>query len=139
VLGVCVARIADWCIACDTCRLDTCSHTYAAARSLPPPPPAPAVSSSCARLPHTQCVSLLGLLAQHMQQRGPFLVVVPLSVVPNWAREFRKWLPQVRAMSNAGGGESSALHTRFLSCSLYPNPAATAALRTTAQRGRVRG
>lgn len=42
-----------------------------------------------------QCVSLLGLLAQEMGVRGPFLVVVPLSTVPNWIREFRKWVPQV--------------------------------------------
>lgn len=42
-----------------------------------------------------QCVSLVGLLAQHMNVRGPFLVVVPLSTVPNWIREFRKWVPMV--------------------------------------------
>lgn len=42
-----------------------------------------------------QCVSLVGLLAQHMQLRGPFLVVVPLSTVPNWIKEFRKWVPMV--------------------------------------------
>lgn len=43
-----------------------------------------------------QCVSFLGLLAQAAGVRGPFLVVVPLSTVPNWIREFRKWVPQVR-------------------------------------------
>jgi hypothetical protein len=42
-----------------------------------------------------QCVSLVGLLAQHMSVRGPFLVVVPLSTVPNWIKEFRKWVPMV--------------------------------------------
>jgi chromodomain-helicase-DNA-binding protein 1 len=42
-----------------------------------------------------QCVSLVGLLSQHMQVRGPFLVVVPLSTVPNWIKEFRKWVPMV--------------------------------------------
>jgi len=42
-----------------------------------------------------QGVSLVGLLAQHMNVRGPFLVVVPLSTVPNWIREFRKWVPMV--------------------------------------------
>jgi SNF2 family DNA or RNA helicase len=43
-----------------------------------------------------QCVSFLGLLAQTCGVRGPFLVVVPLSTVPNWIKEFRKWVPQVR-------------------------------------------
>lgn len=42
-----------------------------------------------------QCVSLVGLLAQHMSVRGPFLLVVPLSTVPNWIKEFRKWVPMV--------------------------------------------
>ena len=35
-------------------------------------------------------------LWQHIA--GPYLVVVPLSTVPNWIREFRKWLPQVNAL-----------------------------------------
>jgi chromodomain-helicase-DNA-binding protein 1 len=43
-----------------------------------------------------QCVAFLGLLAQTCGVRGPFLVVVPLSTVPNWIKEFRKWVPQVR-------------------------------------------
>lgn len=43
-----------------------------------------------------QTVSLVGLLAQHMAVRGPFLVVVPLSTVPNWIKEFKKWTPMVR-------------------------------------------
>jgi hypothetical protein len=38
-----------------------------------------------------QCVSFLGLLAERMTVRGPFLVVVPLSVVPNWIKEFKRW------------------------------------------------
>lgn len=42
-----------------------------------------------------QCVSFLGLLAETCAVHGPFLVVVPLSTVPNWIREFRKWVPQV--------------------------------------------
>lgn len=44
-----------------------------------------------------QCVSFLGLMAETVGARGPFLVVVPLSTVPNWIKEFRKWTPQVRA------------------------------------------
>ena len=37
---------------------------------------------------------------------GPFLVVVPLSTVPNWIREFRKWLPQVNALVYVGDSKS---------------------------------
>lgn len=50
-----------------------------------------------------QCVSLVGLLAQHMSVRGPFLVVVPLSTVPNWIKEFRKWVPMVSVWKPARG------------------------------------
>lgn len=42
-----------------------------------------------------QCVSFLGLMAETCGVRGPFLVVVPLSTVPNWIKEFKKWVPMV--------------------------------------------
>ena len=42
-----------------------------------------------------QCVSFLSVLAETIGNRGPFLVVVPLSTVPNWLKEFKKWVPQV--------------------------------------------
>ncbi len=38
--------------------------------------------------------------------RGPFLVVVPLSTVPNWIREFRRWLPQLNAVVYVGDTKS---------------------------------
>jgi chromodomain-helicase-DNA-binding protein 1 len=34
-------------------------------------------------------VSFIGVLSEMTRIRGPFLVVVPLSVVPNWIREFK--------------------------------------------------
>jgi chromodomain-helicase-DNA-binding protein 1 len=37
---------------------------------------------------------------------GPFLVVVPLSTVPNWAREFRKWAPQLNTVIYVGDAAS---------------------------------
>ena len=43
-------------------------------------------------------------LWQHIA--GPYLVVVPLSTVPNWIREFRKWLPQVNALVYVGDSKS---------------------------------
>ena len=47
-----------------------------------------------------------GYLAMTQRVPGPFLVVVPLSTVPNWIREFRKWLPQVNALVYVGDSKS---------------------------------
>lgn len=53
-----------------------------------------------------QCVSLLGYLSEVQGIAGPFLVVVPLSTVPNWIREFRRWLPQLNAIVYVGDTKS---------------------------------
>lgn len=40
---------------------------------------------------------------QNAQQiQGPFLVVVPLSTLSNWAKEFRKWLPDMNVIVYVG-------------------------------------
>lgn len=39
-----------------------------------------------------QCVALIAhLLTKGVS--GPFLIVAPLATLPNWVREFEKWLP----------------------------------------------
>jgi SNF2-related domain len=43
---------------------------------------------------------------------GPFLVVVPLSTVPNWIREFRKWLPQLNSVVYVGDTKSREVRCR---------------------------
>ncbi|KAL3153482.1 hypothetical protein ABBQ38_011813 [Trebouxia sp. C0009 RCD-2024] len=53
-----------------------------------------------------QCVSLLGYLSEVLKIAGPFLVVVPLSTVPNWIKEFRKWTPQLNALVYVGDSKS---------------------------------
>ncbi|KAL0021888.1 hypothetical protein WJX77_011593 [Trebouxia sp. C0004] len=53
-----------------------------------------------------QCVSLLGYLSEVLKIQGPFLVVVPLSTVPNWIKEFRKWTPQLNALVYVGDSKS---------------------------------
>ncbi|MEW5309897.1 MAG: hypothetical protein WDW38_001742 [Sanguina aurantia] len=53
-----------------------------------------------------QCVSFVGLLTEVQLVRGPFLVVVPLSVVPNWIREFKRWVPYVNTVVYVGDSRS---------------------------------
>ncbi|KAF4394940.1 hypothetical protein F8388_017668 [Cannabis sativa] len=49
-----------------------------------------------------QSVSMLGFLQNAQQIHGPFLVVVPLSTLSNWAKEFRKWLPEMNIIVYVG-------------------------------------
>src|ERR1700731_4720139 len=49
-----------------------------------------------------QTISLITFLIETKKQRGPYLVVVPLSTMTNWAGEFAKWAPAIRAISYKG-------------------------------------
>ncbi|XP_010273267.1 PREDICTED: protein CHROMATIN REMODELING 5 [Nelumbo nucifera] len=53
-----------------------------------------------------QSVSMLGFLQNVQQIHGPFLVVVPLSTLSNWAKEFRKWLPDMNIVVYIGNRAS---------------------------------
>ncbi|KAJ6838441.1 protein CHROMATIN REMODELING 5-like isoform X1 [Iris pallida] len=53
-----------------------------------------------------QSVSMLGFLQNAQEIQGPFLVVVPLSTLSNWAKEFRKWLPQMNIVIYVGNRAS---------------------------------
>ncbi|GLJ30893.1 hypothetical protein SUGI_0614590 [Cryptomeria japonica] len=53
-----------------------------------------------------QSVSVLGFLQNAQQIEGPFLVVVPLSTLTNWAKEFRKWLPDMNVVVYVGNRAS---------------------------------
>ncbi|KAJ3562092.1 hypothetical protein NP233_g9787 [Leucocoprinus birnbaumii] len=49
-----------------------------------------------------QTISLVTFLIEVKRQRGPYLVIVPLSTMTNWAGEFAKWAPSVRMVAYKG-------------------------------------
>ena len=56
-------------------------------------------NSSHKSFPHIfrKTIQVIALIA-HLRTRnvsGPFIVVAPLATLPNWTREFQKWLPSV--------------------------------------------
>ncbi|EIM23270.1 hypothetical protein E3Q22_00227 [Wallemia mellicola] len=42
-----------------------------------------------------QTISLVTFLIERKRQNGPYLIIVPLSTLTNWAMEFEKWAPSV--------------------------------------------
>jgi ATP-dependent DNA helicase len=51
-----------------------------------------------------QVISFLALL-KHRNTKGPFLVVAPLATIPNWLKEFQKWLPNCAVVLYHGSRE----------------------------------
>lgn len=45
-----------------------------------------------------QAISLLGYLKYHKNVSGPHLIVVPLSTIANWEKEFQRFLPKLRVL-----------------------------------------
>ena len=45
-----------------------------------------------------QTIAFLGYLLEHKGKRGPYLIVGPTTVMGNWIRELKKWLPDLRAV-----------------------------------------
>ena len=53
-----------------------------------------------------QTISLLSYLHEFKNNRGPHLVIVPLSTMENWALEFEKWCPTLKLVRYAGGPQN---------------------------------
>lgn len=49
-----------------------------------------------------QTISLLTFLMEKKSAPGPFLVIVPLSTMTNWAMEFSRWAPSIRVICYKG-------------------------------------
>lgn len=49
-----------------------------------------------------QTISLLTYITEVKKLAGPFLVIVPLSTLPNWNNEFDKWAPSLKKISYKG-------------------------------------
>lgn len=61
-----------------------------------------------------QCVSFLSYLVNSLKIQGPFLVVVPLSTVPNWVRPPRPPQPPMsRACALAGFQQLPERHSNW--------------------------
>lgn len=57
-----------------------------------------------------QTISLITFLIEVKRQRGPYLVIVPLSTMTNWSGEFAKWAPTVKMVAYKGNpGQRRAL------------------------------
>ncbi|KAI0062865.1 transcription regulator [Artomyces pyxidatus] len=49
-----------------------------------------------------QTVSFLSYLFHHVQQYGPFLVIVPLSTITAWQSQFQTWAPDMNVITYIG-------------------------------------
>ncbi|XP_050053318.1 chromodomain-helicase-DNA-binding protein 1-like isoform X3 [Aphis gossypii] len=53
-----------------------------------------------------QTICFLNYLFHNYQMHGPFLVVVPLSTMPSWQREFSLWAPDINIVTYIGDVKS---------------------------------
>jgi ATP-dependent helicase STH1/SNF2 len=49
-----------------------------------------------------QTLSLIAYLIEKKKQKGPYLVIVPLSTITNWTLEFEKWAPSLKVIVYKG-------------------------------------
>ncbi|KAL7751591.1 ATP-dependent DNA helicase Hrp3 [Sorochytrium milnesiophthora] len=56
-----------------------------------------------------QTITALNILFHEFQVYGPFLVVVPLSVIHSWQSEFAKWAPEMNVIVYVGNREARSM------------------------------
>lgn len=52
-----------------------------------------------------QVIALICHLMETKNDRGPFLIVVPSSVLPNWLAELGRWAPRISVIAYCGAPE----------------------------------
>jgi chromodomain-helicase-DNA-binding protein 1 len=60
-----------------------------------------------------QTITTFNVLMHEHRVHGPFLVVVPLSVIHSWASEFAKWAPELNVVVYIGSRESRAIAREY--------------------------
>ncbi|VDP83112.1 unnamed protein product [Echinostoma caproni] len=60
-----------------------------------------------------QTIALITHLMEKKRVNGPFLIIVPLSVMSNWAMEFDRWAPSVKKILYKGSPQARLLNTYY--------------------------
>lgn len=63
-----------------------------------------------------QVIALICYLMEKKNDRGPFLVVVPSSVLPGWDSEISFWAPSVNKITYSGPPEERRKLFKYVSC-----------------------
>lgn len=60
-----------------------------------------------------QAIAIIGYLKHYKRMTGPHVVIVPLSTIENWKREFERFLPGVRVLHGHCRGDKRHLHEKI--------------------------
>jgi hypothetical protein len=60
-----------------------------------------------------QTISFISYVFNHHSLYGPFLIVIPLSTIQGWQREFQKWSPEINVVVYIGDGSSRSLIQKY--------------------------
>ena len=61
-----------------------------------------------------QTISLFAYLIGNKGNEGPYLVVVPLTTISNWEREFAKWAPSIKVVVYRGSKRERPVLAAYL-------------------------